>query len=166
LQATLDHGAREIRADISTISISSSKEEWKISDPGNGQRRLRVSGLRWERLEVIVTDWNQCASAREVFAEGNGAFININKHRSVGQIIYKVVGKRASYWRLKFYYLLVINAFFENVFYNIQYKLQCVLSIQNKFSVKPGNTDTDTLGFNLKDKNIDSYKIWEIVSSI
>lgn len=66
-------------------------------------------------------------------AEGNEASININELHCVRQIIEKEVVERASYWKLKCDYLLVINGFFENIFSSIQYKFQCVLSIQDNF---------------------------------
>lgn len=34
--------------------MSGSKEEWKMSEAGYEQKRVSVSGLKWEKLEVIV----------------------------------------------------------------------------------------------------------------
>lgn len=49
-------------------------------------------------------------------AEGNEAFSSINEHHCMKQITQKVVSKRASYQKLKWYYLLEITDFLKVYF--------------------------------------------------
>lgn len=51
----------EIRAN--KFEMSDFKMECKMSEAVNEKRRVRVGGLKWKRLEVIVLAWDHYDSA-------------------------------------------------------------------------------------------------------